>query len=118
MTRERIVRRKRTSRLKREDDLIIGAEEEGEKRGGEEECKWEESTLKTPSRETSLEGFKEDDSSYKRAPRDGQWQSAFKIAVSSPCSTKNKMSDLWENSTAKVYNRQVYSDFTSRRRLH
>lgn len=82
--------------------------------GGE----WEESALKTPSRETSLEGFKEDDSSYKRAPRDGQWQSAFKIAVSSPCSTKNKMSDLWENSTAKVYNRQVYSDFTSRRRLH
>lgn len=45
----------RTSRLKREDDLIIGAEEEGEKRGGEEECKWEESTPKTPSRQTSLE---------------------------------------------------------------
>lgn len=52
---ERIVRRKRTSRPKREDDLIIGAEEEGEKRGGEEECKWEESTPKTPSRQTSLE---------------------------------------------------------------
>lgn len=71
-----------------------------------------------PSRQTSLEGFKEYCSSHIRALRDGQWRSAFKIAVSSPCLTKNKMSDLCENSTAKVYNRQVYSDFTSRRRLH
>lgn len=47
------------SRPKREDDLIIGAEEEGKRRRGEEEGEWEESTLKTPSRETSLEGFKE-----------------------------------------------------------
>lgn len=59
MTRERIVRRKRTSRLKREDDLTIGAGEEGKRRRGEEEeGEWEESTPKTPSRETSLEGLK------------------------------------------------------------
>lgn len=42
------------SRPKREDDLIIGAEEEGKRRRGEE-GEWEESTPKTPWRETSLE---------------------------------------------------------------
>lgn len=52
--------RKRTSGLKRENDIIIGAEEEGKRRRGEaEEGEWEESTPKTPSRQTSLEGFKE-----------------------------------------------------------
>lgn len=66
-------------------------------------------TPKTPSRQTSLEGFKEDDSSHKRAPRDGQWQSVFKIhvVVSSPCLIKDKMSDLCRNSTATVYNGQT-----------
>lgn len=83
--------RKRTSGLKRENDIIIGAEEEGKRRRGEaEEGEWEESTPKTPSRQTSLEGLKEDCSSHIRALRDGQWRSAFKIAVSSPCLTKTK----------------------------
>lgn len=56
---ERIVRRKRTSRLKREDDIITGAEGGRKRRRGEaEEGGWEESPPKTPSRQTSLEGFK------------------------------------------------------------
>lgn len=39
-----------------EDDLIIGAEEEEKRRRREEEeGEWEESTPKTPSRQTSLE---------------------------------------------------------------